>query len=164
MVDREYNTPNYRFRIPLDSDDCCSEIKEIVEGKNLGTWSARKRNLLYITLVKSPRVDVFCPDGDTSSEPLKMSTFSHIEEDVNYLSARLFDKSLVGRITYVTMQPIMHNEFVMTMEVSESETTNITSEVIEYLAGLLSWKKKTKLIQREIVIAQNMGIDNSSKI
>ena len=141
MVDREDDTPKYKFRIPLDSNDCCSEIKEIVEGENLGVWSTRKRDLLYITLVESPMMDEFYPDGGNAiPEPLKMSTFSHMEEDVNYLSARLFDKSLVGRITYVMVQPIMYNEFVMTMEVSESETTNITSEVIEYLTGLLSWK------------------------
>lgn len=134
MVDRD-DTPNYTFRIPLDSDDCCSDIREIVEGVNLGVWSARKRNLLYITLIESHRVGGFCPDEYDIPEPLKMSTFS----DADSLSAMLFDKSLVGRITYVTMRPV-NNECVMTIDVSESDTTNITSETIEYLAGLLSWR------------------------
>lgn len=135
MVDRD-DTPNYTFRIQLDSTDCCSDIREIVEGVNLGAWSARKRDLLYITLVECERVDEFCPGGYDNPAPLKVSTIS----DVNELSAKLFDKSLVGRIIYVTMHPVMHNKFTMTIDVSESDTTNITSETIEYLVGLLSWR------------------------
>lgn len=139
MVDRDDTTPNYEFRIPLDSDDCCSDIREIVEGKNLGKWSARKRDLLYITLMEVPRVDEFNPYGDESPGPLKMSTFSRWSQTgINDFSARLFDKSLVGRITRVMMQPVMYSEFVMTIWVSDSETTNITSDAMEYLVGLLT--------------------------